>query len=325
MPPGQQTTTSLPSFRRGYSSHLEHYERSVVGKRRAVRKPIYVIKHTVDQLGRSAFVMLFDDLAQTLHPEKLSLAVCGFSDSVGMEHENIAGFERDAPLIIGDVFKNPEWKSSELDLAATAILIKQRLRLSGIGDAQLASALLPRCKTRRHEAAFDAPLPDDLIHLSQHFGRLQFLRRKAAHDSDRNRSIKRSRGAFPAHVTECDSQLLRSISQKFVEVAAKFARRQIPRRHIQSVFFGGRHRPQQRALNSLRRLKITVETRFIARYFLVKPGVFERHRKIRRENRERLHMVFGEVVKLRALEIKHADHTPLMHHRDRELGARLRI
>src|SRR5580693_7209030 len=169
MSPGPQTTTSLSSLRCGYSSHLEHYERSVVGKRRAVRKPINVIKHTVDQLGRSAFVMLFDDFAQTLHPEKLSLAVCGFRDSVGMKHENIAGFERNAPLIIGDVFKNPEWKTSELDFAATAILIKQRLRLSGIGDAQLASAFLPSCKTRRHEAAFDAPLADDLIHLAEHF------------------------------------------------------------------------------------------------------------------------------------------------------------
>ena len=57
----------------------------------------------------------------------------------------------------------------------------------------------------------------------------------------------------------------------------------------------------------------------------VQARVFERNRQMRRQNHQRLHMVFGEIIRLRALEIEHAHDAALVNHRNRQLGSRFRI
>ena len=87
-------------------------------------------------------------------------------------------------------------------------------------------------KARGHEAAFDPALADKMIHLAQHFRGLQFLRRQAAHDADRHGAVKRRGSALSADVAERNAQLLRPVAQKFVKVAADFARGEIARGNI---------------------------------------------------------------------------------------------
>src|SRR2546429_8613783 len=76
-------------------------------------------------------------------------------------------------------------KARQFDLAAAVVLVQQRLRLARIRHAQLLAAFLPRCETRGHEPPFDAAFAYKLIHLLEHLGGLQFLRRKAAHEIGR--------------------------------------------------------------------------------------------------------------------------------------------
>jgi len=98
------------------------------------------------------------------------------------------------------------------------------LRLSGIRHAQFATALLPGSETCSHESTLNATLAYELIHLTQHFRGLQFLRSEASHDANRDSAVERGRRAFAADIGKRDAELLRPIAQKFVEIAAHFAR-----------------------------------------------------------------------------------------------------
>src|SRR6266568_6524670 len=193
--------------------------------------------------------------------EKLALAVAGFGDAVGMKHENVAWLERDSPLVVGHVFINSQWKARQFDFPTTVVFVQERLRLPGIGDAQLLTALLPRCETRGHEPPLDAPFTYELIHLLQHFRRLQFLRREAAHNSNRHGAIQSRGSSFPAYIAKGEPQLLRAVTQELVQIAAHFASRKIARGDVDTVVVR-RHRSEQRALNSFCRLEVALEARF---------------------------------------------------------------
>ena len=78
-------------------------------------------------------------------------------------------------------------------------------------------------------------------------------------------------------------------------------------------------------MNPLRRLHFAVESRFVLRHLLIQPRVFQRHRKIGRQDRQRLHVVGVEIIELRAFQIEHANHLALVHHGNRQLRPRLRI
>ena len=76
------------------------------------------------------------------------------------------------------------------------VLIEQRLRLSGIRHAQFATALLPGSEACSHESPLNAALANELIHLTQHFRGLQFLRSETSHDANRDSAVECSRRAF---------------------------------------------------------------------------------------------------------------------------------
>src|SRR5579864_2286952 len=97
-----------------------------------------------------------DQFSQPFVAEELALAVHGFGDSVGMEDDDIAGVQRDTPFVVAGLLKNAQRKAGQLNFSAAAVLIKQRLRLAGIGHAEFAPSFLPSRETSRHEAAFDA-------------------------------------------------------------------------------------------------------------------------------------------------------------------------
>src|SRR5205807_6421725 len=117
----------------------------------------------------------------------------------------------------------------------------------------------------------------------QHFRRLQFLRGQTPHNSDGHRSVERRGRSLPAHVSQRNSQLLRSVAQKLVKVAAHLPRGKIPGGHLQTVILR-RHWPQERALNSFRRLQISLQSRLVARQLLVTARIFQRDGEVRRQN-----------------------------------------
>src|SRR5262245_11002502 len=191
-----------------------------------------------------------------------------------MENHNVAWFKRDAPFVVACFLKNAERKSSQLDFAAAPILIEQRLRLPGIGNTEFAAAFLPRRKARSHETAFDAPLADELIHLAQHFRRLQFLRSQTAHDANRHGTVERSGSSLSADIRKCHAELLRAGAEELEQIATDFTSREVTRGHIELEIFGG-NRTDQRALNAFRSLQVAFEPRFVARNLFVKPRVFQ--------------------------------------------------
>ena len=203
-----------------------------------MREPVDFAKNSIGEICRIQFVMFLNNFAQAFGAEKLAFGVGGFRDAVGMKDQDIAGLEVTPPFVVSDFLKDAERKASELHFAASAILIDQRLRLARVGDAQFV-LLLPSRKAGGHEAAFDAPLADDLVHLPQHVGGLQFLRSEAAHDADRYGAVKSRGGAFAADIAKGDAELLRAVAKKFVEVAADFARGEIAGRHVEAVVFVG--------------------------------------------------------------------------------------
>src|SRR5262249_8340244 len=111
--------------------------------------------------------MVFNELTHTLGSKKLTFAIRGFRDSVGMKYHNIAWLQGNAPFVKGDLFENPQRKPGEFDFSATSVFVEQRLRLSRVRDAQFAASFLPRRETDRHEPPFNSPLANDLIHLTQ--------------------------------------------------------------------------------------------------------------------------------------------------------------
>ena len=140
--------------------------------------------------------------------------------------------------------KMPMGNPERLNLLDAAILPEQRLRLSGIGDAQLAASLLPGGKTNRHVAAFDAPHANKLIELAQKFRGLKLVRREAAQDSCGDRAIERGGAAFSADVSQRDAQLFRAVGKKIVQIAADFAGGKNSRGDVQAKI-DRRHGTQQ--------------------------------------------------------------------------------
>src|ERR1700730_12879533 len=136
-------------------------------------------------------MMLFNQLAQLLRAKKLPFRIGTLRDAVRMKNQYFAGLQDAVPFVVIHFLKNSQWKSSQLDFLAVSIFVEQWLRLPGVRHAQFTFALLPGCKPRGHEAAFDATLADDLIHYLQDVRGLQFLRGQTTHDPDGHGAVER--------------------------------------------------------------------------------------------------------------------------------------
>src|SRR6266849_4425414 len=184
-------------------------------------------------------------------PVELTFSVGAFSQAVGVKYQHVAGVEHNSPLLIANVVINAEGKADQAQLFAAAALPEQRLRLPSVSDAQLAPAFLPSGEAQRNEAAFNAALAEQLVHLAEHLGGLQFLRGQAAENANGHCTVERCGTAFAADVAQGHAELLRAVTQEVVKVAADFASREDARGNIEAIVFG-RHRTQQRALHALR-------------------------------------------------------------------------
>ena len=241
-----------------------------------------------------------------------------------MKYKNISSFQRHSPFFIVHFFEDAQRKTCQFNFAAPPILVKERLRLPGVCHSKLLAAFLPGRKARRHKPPFDTPLAYQLVHLFEHFRGLQLLRSKTPHDSDGHRSIESGSRSFAAYVSQRNSQLLRAIAQKLVEVPTNFPRGKVAGGHLQSIIFG-RHRPEQSALNPFCRLQIALQPGLVARQLLIQPSIFKGNSKICRQDRKRLHVILCEIIRLRAFQIEHADDFPFVHHGNRQLRACLRV
>ena len=149
-----------------------------------------------------------------------------------------------------------------------------------------------------------------MVQLPEQFRRQKLLRRQAAQNPDGHGSVERRRRSLAADVAQAETHARGAVAKEIVQVAAYFARRDDARGQIHAKIVR-RHGPQQSALHALRGLQLALHAGFIARHLFVEARVFQRNRQLRRQDRKRLDVVFGEIVQLRALEIEHADDAPL--------------
>src|SRR6185295_15146672 len=138
------------------SSNFQYHQGTIIGRRRALRKPIHFSKHAVRQIRGIQLMLLLDQFANALSSKELPFAVGRLGDAIGMKYHDVAGLQRHTPLVVARFLKNPQRKSSQFHLPASPILIEQRLRLPSVGHPHLTSPLLPRREANGHEAAFDS-------------------------------------------------------------------------------------------------------------------------------------------------------------------------
>src|ERR1700676_412521 len=167
-------------------------------------------------------MLLFNQLAKLLGAKKLPFGIGTLRDAVRMKNQYIARLQNAIPFVVIHFFKDSQWESGQLYFFAVTIFVKQWLRLPGVRNAQFSFDLLPGCKTRGHEAAFDTPLANDLIHLLEDVRGLQFLRRQTTHDADGHGAVERCSRAFTAHVAKSYAKLLGPIAQEFIQIATHF-------------------------------------------------------------------------------------------------------
>src|SRR5579863_6826811 len=141
-----------------------------------------------------------------------------------MEDDHVARIEDQALLVVSGFLENSQRKASQRDLLAFSCVAKQRLLLPRICDTQTAPPTIPRREANRHKAPFDQALAQKAIQRAQHVCRPRLLRAQAAQRADRDRAVKSCGASLPAHVAQRDAQVLRSIAQEVVEVAAELAR-----------------------------------------------------------------------------------------------------
>ena len=85
-----------------------------------------------------------------------------------------------------------------------------------------------------------------------------------------------------------------------------------------------RRRRQQRHLHALREAHFLLEPDLIGAHLLVESGVFDRHRRLARQQAQDLDVPLAERIELRALQIDDADAAILEQERNRELGLHVR-
>src|ERR1700683_55999 len=228
------------------------------------------------------------------------------ADAVGVKHHNIARVENVAFLIVNSLFKHAKRKTFQRDSFAAAVVIQKRLLLAGVCDAQLVPPAVPGCKTQGHETAFDTAVPEKSVDGGKHFCRTMLLRSNAAQSANRDSAVERGSTSLPADVSHGNGQFLRTVTQKIVEVAAKFPRRDHARGDIEAEFRPGQTR-QQRTLNAPRGAQIAFHARFVSRYLFVETRILNRDSEMRGENRKRLHVIGSEIVELRTFQIHYSD------------------
>src|ERR1700719_2757995 len=161
-------------------------------------------------------MVLFDQLAQFLCAKKLPFGIGALGDAVRMKNQYLSRLQNTVPLVVIHFLKNSQRKSGQLYFFAVRVFIEQWLRLPGVRHPQFSLAFLPGRKTSGHEAPFNTPLANNLIHLLEYVRRLQFLRRQTSHDSNRYCAIQRGSRTLTTHVAKRYPELLRSIAQKFI-------------------------------------------------------------------------------------------------------------
>src|SRR2546427_8933551 len=142
-------------------------------------------------------------------PVELSFSVGTLGQAVGVKYQHVDGIEHNSPLLVANVVVNAEGKPDQVHLFAAAALPEQRLRLPSVGDAHLAPAFLPGGEAQRNEAAFNAALAEQLVHVAEHLGGPQLLRGQAAENSNSHPPVKSCGTSLGAGAAPSHAQVLR--------------------------------------------------------------------------------------------------------------------
>ena len=121
------------------------------------------------------------------------------------------------------------------------------------------------------------------------------------------------------HIADGNHKDTRLRREKVMEVSAELERGFEAAGHIRVVQLRRQLRRQQRHLDTMREPQLLLDPFFVAPYFFVEPRVFDRHRRLAREQRQELLVFLGERIELWTLEVEHAAAAILDQHRDDEL------
>ena len=143
--------------------------------------------------------------------------------------------------------------------------------------------------------------------------------RAAAHHLADRRAVERRRHALARHVAEHHDQRVRFGRQEIADVAAELARRIEMPGHIHAAQPLRQLLRQQRHLHALRQPQFLFEARLAVANRFVEPRVLDRHRRFRGQQRQQLDVLLVERVRLRALEVEHADAAILQQQRHHQL------
>ena len=86
------------------------------------RESVDFLQNPVSDAIGGGMLIFGDQPDQARMPEELQCGALRIPDPIREEHDNIAGIQNIAPLVVADFFKHPQGKSRELDFLASSAM-----------------------------------------------------------------------------------------------------------------------------------------------------------------------------------------------------------
>src|ERR1700722_507220 len=146
-----------------------------------IRKRVHRFQDAVGNRSRLQLVIFRDEISQPVMTIKFHRRrVLRIPDPIRVEDQNVTRVQNVAFLIVHSVFKHPQREPLEWNSLTPPAVIKERLLLPGIRDAQFMTSAMPRRETERHKTPLDPSFTQKSVNGAKHFRRRMLLRTYAA-------------------------------------------------------------------------------------------------------------------------------------------------
>src|SRR5271165_411926 len=282
-------------------------------------------EYGVHQLLGTATRLFTDNLLQPLAAEKLTLGTCGVEDSIAEKEKEITRMPAQVELIICRVVEQSDRQTGRLNGLDLPIVAMNRTRQAGIRNLQQSLVVVPDSVDHGDVLTFNRPFRERQVDCLQHACRAGFFAGMGARDATHQSCVNGGRSAFAAHVSDSDaSHTLPAILQKVIQVAADLTGGSEARGHL-GVAKNRHFWRQQSELKLARKRQVLLQALFLARDLLVQRGVLNRDRHLCGQRGHDPHVVLGEVVTARMLDVENADHLVFIDQRNAQLRAGFRV
>ena len=246
-------------------------------------------------------------------------------ETVTVENDNVARPQPDLELVVDDPVEGPEGQARHRHGGGGPGPgpVVEGVGEPGVGDAHRAVLEVEERVGERAEEAFDPAAPQGAVDAAEEVGRRPPLEGPRAYGAGGEGGIERGGDALAGHVAGGDAEEAPAHVVEVVEVAAELARGAEVGRGLPALA-RGRALGEERVLDVPRDPQLAREAHVVLPQLGDEPRVLDRTRHLARERDEHLHVLLGEAVERRRLEVEDADDPVLVHERDDELGARLR-